>query len=190
MVDRITIIDSLAKKIQLPPSKGVKFCKLLDQAIALALSEIALDDAKALSAGQREELAIAVHNNITRADAAKAAKKWEPKRPVDSHASHKEIADDLVALLNGERLPYSPISYSLSEARELPEAEKAALTNVIQNVAPTADLKKLAKRWDKKNKDLSCETRSNLVQTLNSLLQGDCAPLAGKTTSNKKRKAA
>jgi hypothetical protein len=190
MVDRIAIIDSLAKEIELPPSKGVKFCKLLDQAIALALSEIALDDAKALSADRREELAIAMHNNITRSDAVKVAKKWEPKRPVDSHSSHKEIADDLVALLNGERLPYSPISYSLSEARGLTEAEKAALANLIQNVAPTADLKKLAKKWDKKNKDLPSETCSNLVQTLNSLLQGDCEPLAGETTSDKKRKAA
>jgi hypothetical protein len=190
MVDRITIIDSLAKKIQLPPSKGVKFCKLLDQAIALALSEIALDDAKALSAGQREELAIAMRNNITRADAAKVAKKWEPKRPVDSHASHKEIADDLVALLNGERLPYSPISYSLSEARELPEAEQTVLSNLIRNIIPTPDLKKLAKSWDKKNTNLHSESRSNQARFLISLLQGDCEPVAEKKAAQKKRMAA
>jgi DNA polymerase III gamma/tau subunit len=190
MVDRIAIIASIAKKIELPPSKGVKFCKLLDQAIALGLSEIALDDAKALPAAQRDELAIAMHNNITRADAAKVAKKWEPKRPVDPRSSHKEIADDLVALLNGQRQPYSPISLSLSKARGLSAAEKAALSTLLQDIVPVSDLKKLAKSWDKRNTNLSSETRPNLVRILNSLLQGDCEPMAEGTTNKKKRKAA
>ena len=141
MVNRIAIVASVAEKIDLPASKGVKFCKLLDQAIALGLSEIALEDAKALSADQRDELAIALHNNITRADAAKVAKKWEPKRPIDPNASHTEIANNLVALLKGERPPYSPISQTLSEARGLSTADKTALSYLIKNVVPTSDLK-------------------------------------------------
>lgn len=190
MVNRIAIIASIAERINLPASNGVKFCKLLDQAIALGLSEIALEDARALPADLRDELSIALQNNITRADAAKVAKKWEPKRPVDSQASHTEIAANLIALLQGERQPYSPISCSLSEARGLSTAEKTALTNIIKDIAPAADLKKLAKTWDKLNTNLQSEARTNQVRILISLLYGNCEPVAPPSKEPKKKKAA
>lgn len=169
MVDRVALLAAIANA-DLPVAAEEKVFDLLDKAIAIKLAGLPLTEAQGLTPTQKSELAIALHRNVTRADAVKVAKFWEPKRKIDAAASHTDIANSLIDLLKKERKPYTPITLSLIEARALPEAERMALAHLIMTVAPAADLKKLFKGWDGKNAALrtapAAEQAKHLVKLI------------------------
>ncbi len=139
------------------------------------LNELPLTDALELTSAQKSELAIELRDKITRAEAVKVAKVWEPKRKIDAATSHTSIANSLVELLNNERKPYTPITLSLAEARALPEAERTALAHLIMTVAPAADIKKLLKAWDGKNAALRTAPAAEQAKYLVKLLEDKAA---------------
>jgi hypothetical protein len=170
MVDRVALLAAIANT-NLPAAAQEKVNDLLDKAITITLAWLPLNEAQELALEQKKELAIALHHNITRADAVKVAKIWEPKRKIDATASHTDIANSLTELLNKGRQPYAPITLSLGEARALPEVEQRALAHVIASVAPAADLKKLLKKWDGKNAALRTAPAAEQAQHLVKLLR-------------------
>jgi hypothetical protein len=178
MVDRVALLGAIAKA-DLPTAAQEKVNDLLDKVIAITLAGLPLTEAQGLTPAQKSELAIALHHNLTRADAVKVAKIWEPKRKIDPVSSHTDIANSLIELLNKERQPFTPIMLSLGEARALPEAERMALAHLIVSIAPTADLKKLLKKWDGKNAALrtapAAEQAKHLVKLLEDKATSDQA---------------
>lgn len=179
MVDRVALLAAVAKA-DLPAAAEKKVNDLLDKAMATRLAGFPLADAQGLTPSQQRELAIALHHNITRADAVKVAKIWEPKRKIASAASHTDIANSLIDLLNKERQPYTPITLSLAEARALSKAERTAVAHLIISIAPAADLKKLLKKWDGANASLRTAPSTELARHLVGLLDD-------KTTSDQNR---
>ncbi len=171
MVDRVALLAAIANA-DLPAAAQEKVSDLLDKAIAITLAGLPLTEAQGLTQEQKSELGIALHHNLTRADVMKVAKIWEPKRKIDAAASHTNIANSLIELLNTKRKPYTPITLSLGEARALPEAERMALDHLIMTVAPAADLKKLLKKWDANNAALRTAPAAEQAKHLVKLLQG------------------
>jgi hypothetical protein len=105
------------------------------------------------------------------------ARRRRPKRKIDGSASQTEVAEALVALLQGEREPYvSCTTFTLAQARVLGHSEKRALGDSIAQWAPEADLRKLAKKWDKNNDALADMTLSKLRSALLALLQERAEP--------------
>lgn len=170
MVDRVALLAALVKT-DLSAAAHKKVSDLLDKAIAIMLAGLPLTEAQGLNLEQKSELAIALHHNVTRADAVKVAKIWEPKRKIDAAASHTGIANSLIELLRDERKPYTPITLSLSEARALREAERTALAHAIMTIAPAADLKKLLKKWDGNNVALRTMQATEQATRLTELLE-------------------
>jgi hypothetical protein len=182
MVDRVALLAAIARA-DLPAAAEKKVNDLLDKVIALKLLGVPLSEAQELTSTQQGELAIALHHNITRADAVKVAKIWEPKRKITPAASHTDIADSLIELLKKERQPYMPITLSLDEAQALPEAGRSALVHLIMFIAPPADLKKLLKKWDGKNVALRTEAPAEQARHLSSLLKGASDQARGKSAA-------
>lgn len=176
MVDRVALLSAIASA-DLPAAAEKKVSDLLDKAIALKLTGLRLTAAQGLTPAQKSELAIALHHNLTRADAVKVAKSWEPKRKIDAVKSHTDIANSLVELLENERVPYTPITLSFGEARGLPEGERAALAHLILTIAPAADLKKLLKKWDGNNAAVNKSPAAEQVSHLVRLLQDKAMPV-------------
>ncbi len=170
MVDRVALLAAIANA-DLPAAAQEKVFDLLDKAIAITLARLLLTEARKLTSAEKSELAIALHHNITRADAVKVAKIWEPQRKIDPVASHTDIANSLIELLKDERKPYAPVTLSLGEARTLPEAERMALIHLIITIAPAADLKKLLKKWDGNNTALRTAPAAEQAKHLVKLLQ-------------------
>ncbi|MGO9543752.1 MAG: hypothetical protein ACLPPF_03035 [Rhodomicrobium sp.] len=158
-------------KAYLPAAAQEKVNDLLDKAITIMLAGLPLTEAQQLTPEQKSELAIALHHNLTRADAVKVAKIWEPKRRIGAVASHTDIAKSLIELLKEERKPYGPITLSLAAARALPESERTALAHLIMTVAPAADLKKLLRTWDGNNAPLRTASASEQAKHLVKLLE-------------------
>jgi hypothetical protein len=170
MVDRVALLAGIAN-VKLPAAVQQKVNDLLDKAIAITLAVLPLSEVQKLTLAQISELGIALHHNITRADAVKIAKVWEPKRKIDPATSHTDVANSLIELLKKERKPYEPATLSLSEARALSEAERMALVHDIKFIAPAADLKKLLKKWDGKNAALRTASSAEQVKHLVKLLE-------------------
>ena len=75
MVDRVALLAAFVKA-DLSASAHKKVSDLLDKAIAIMLAGLPLIEAQGLEPEQKSELAIALHHNVTRADAVKVAKIW------------------------------------------------------------------------------------------------------------------
>ncbi len=176
MVDRIALLSAVASA-DLPAAAEKKVSDLLDKAIALKLAGLSLAAAQRLTPALKNELAIALHHNVTRAEAVKIAKIWEPKRKIDAVASHTDIANSLEELLKNERSPYTPIALSLNEARALSEAERMALEHLIMTIIPAADLKKLLKKWDGNNAVLAKSPAGEHAKHLVKLLFDEAVPV-------------
>lgn len=169
MVDRVALLSGIAK-VGMSVAEQEKVSDLLDKAIAVMLAKLPLTAARSLSAEQKTELATALHHHVTRSDVVKVAKNWEPKRKIHPHASHTDIANSLIELLNNERQPYAPITLPLEAARQLPEADRIALAHVLLFIAPPVDVKKLLKKWDSPKTALSTATAADQAKHLVKLL--------------------
>lgn len=191
MVDRVALLNMLPNRASLPATPELEFHQLLDEAIAIALAELDLQDARALSSHAREEIEGALRDVLKLADLKKVAKRWEPKRKIENGISENRIADALVELLHSQREPYEYRAIPLIEARNLRSKAKEALAYSIGELAPVADLTKLAKLWDKENKALLSKTaeRKQVATTLLALLAGDTEPMQPPPKPPKARKA-
>lgn len=180
MIDRVVLLSKLPNRGRLTATTELQFHGLLDEAISMALAEADLKDVRGLSSQDRGEIAAALRDILELANLKKVAKKWEPDRKFEAGVSGNHIADSLVELLQGEREPYALCSLTLAEARALPAQRKHALKCSIDQLTPLADLKKLARRWDKENRTLAATTvaRRELVTALLDLLAGTAEPVA------------
>jgi hypothetical protein len=177
MVDRVELLGVLIRSGEPSAARVVKIHQQLDKALSIALEEISLDKARDLSGSERGELVNTLRSILTIADLKKVAKVWEPKRKIDGSASQTEVAEALVALLQGERDPYvSCTTFTLAQARVLGHDERRALGDSIARWAPEADLRKLAKKWDKNNDVLADMNLSKLRLALLALLQERAEP--------------
>jgi hypothetical protein len=177
MVDRVEVLSVLPNRGSLPAVPEVEFHKLLDKAIAVALSELGLKDARKLPTQDRAGLEGALRHILTLADLKKVSRRWEPQRKIDDGTSENRIADALVELLHGRREPYEFCAITLAQARSLGARESDALRASIDRVAPVGDLRKLSKSWDKENKLLAASERKELASGLLALLGGKTEPM-------------
>jgi hypothetical protein len=177
MVDRVEVLSVLPNRGSLPAVPEVEFHKLLDKAIAVALSELGLQDARQLPTQDRAELEGALRHILTLADLKKVSKRWEPQRKIDDGASENRIADALVELLHGRREPYEFCTITLAQARSLGARGRDALCASIDRLAPVGDLRKLVKSWDKENRALAASDRKELASGLLALLAGRTEPM-------------
>jgi hypothetical protein len=186
MVDRVgllsVVIDRVAHRGSLSVPQAKKFNDQLDKALAIALAELTLEDARILSSRERGELEATLRDILEPGDLRNVSKKWEPRRKIDGHVHPDEVAHGLIELLHGKREPYVPCMITLEEARALGGTEKDNLRESISRWASDADRKSLAKKWDKDNPALTSEGRDELIAGLLSLLDGRSEP------AQKKRK--
>lgn len=181
MVDRVELLGVLIRSGEPSADRVAKIHQQLDKALSIALEEISLEKARDLSGSERAELVNTLRSILTIADLKKIAKIWEPKRRIDGSASQTEVAEALVALLQGEREPYaSCTAFTLAQARALEHGERRDLGESIARWAPEADLRKLAKKWDKNNHALADMTLSKLRSALLALLQERAEPAKNK----------
>jgi hypothetical protein len=180
VVDRVGLLEALVTRARLPAAQAAQLNRQLDRALALAVGELALKDARALPTAARAELEGALRELLTAADLRRLAGGWEPRRRIDADASQTEITDSLAELLRGAREPYEPCTRTLGEARALPETQRAQLRASIARWAPAADLRRLAAKWDRHNRPLAQGARALLAAALVALLDGRCEPLAGR----------
>lgn len=190
MIDRIVLLGKLPNRSHLSATTELQFHGLLDEAISMALAEVDLKDVRGLPSQDRSEIADALRHIVALASLKKVAKKWEPQRKFEAGISGNHIADALVELLHGQREPYAFRLLSLPEARALGAKEKQALMHGIDQLTPVADLKKLAKLWDKQNNVLAGAgvTRSQLAAGLLDLLAGTAEPVAPPAKTKKAKK--
>lgn len=190
MVDRVgllsVVMDRVAGRGNLSVVQASKFNDQLDKALAIVLAELTLEDARILSARERSELESTLRDILTPADLKSVSKKWEPQRKIDGSVHPNDIADGLIELLRGKREPYAPCTRTLDQARALGSAEKGSLRESISRWASDADLKSLAKKWDKENRSLPSEERSKLIARLLSLLDGTGEPIPKQKKPNGK----
>jgi hypothetical protein len=181
MVDRVrllsVVMDRVADRGNLPVQQASKFNALLKKALAIALAELTLEDARILSPQERSELESTLRDLLEPADLKNVSKKWEPKRKIDGHVHPDDVAEGLIELLRRKREPYSPSATTLEQARKRVSGEKANLRESISRWASDADRKSLAKKWDKDNPALTSEGRDRLIAGLLSLLDGKTEPL-------------
>jgi hypothetical protein len=179
MVDRVGLLEVVVTQASFSAAQAVELNRQLDRALAIALAELSLQAARALPERQRSELESTLRDILTIADLRKVARTWEPERRIDSDESQTEVTDRLVELLNGRREPYVPFTSTLEQARALGDRQKADLRDSIARLAPAADLKRLAAKWDRNNRALTSAARSTLAAGLLALLAGRTEPLAG-----------
>jgi hypothetical protein len=181
MVDRVELLTAVCNRVadrgSLSAAQSQKFNGQLDRALAIVLAELTLDDARVFSPPERVEIENALRSILTEAELKNVAKKWEPKRKIDSDATKTDVTRALVELLQGQREPYLPCAYTLEQARALRGTERTSLRESISRLASDADRKNLAKKWDKDNPALTKEARSTLVASLLSLLDGKTEPM-------------
>lgn len=178
MVDRVGLLAVIASRAGLSAVQVTHFNRQLDKALAIALAELSLEDARVLAPRERGELERALRDILTFPELRKVAKRWEPHRKIDSDVSQTEITEALTGLLHAKREPYAPCTSTLAQARALGERQKADLRDSIR-LAPAGDLRKLAKKWDKANGALASAVRASLERELLSLLDGKTEPLKG-----------
>jgi hypothetical protein len=179
MIDRVVLLSKLPNRAHLPATTERQFHELLDEAISMALEEVDLQDVRGLSNQDRDEIEAALRDILELTSLKKVARKWEPQRKLEAGVSGNHIADTLVELLHGQREPYALCSLTLTEARALGAKERHALKHSIEQLTPVADLKKLAKLWDKQNRDLAAKSvqRQELAAALLDLLAGTTEPV-------------
>ncbi len=177
MVDRVELLGVIANRIHLSGAQATQFNNQLNKVLAIVCAELSLEDARELSGRERSELESALRGILTFADLKKVSKRWEPRRKIDGDISQTDIANGLVELLYDKRAPYVPISITLGQARALSDRDKADLIERITRVAPVGDLKKVAKKWDRRNQALASAGRAKLVAGLLSLLAGETNPM-------------
>lgn len=188
MANRIAIISTVAEKVRLPTTKASQYLKQLDKALGIVLSELPLNEARQLPEYHRNNLESALREAVVLSDLKKIAKKWEPKRKIESGTTQTEITNALVELLHEKRSPYEPSTFTLEQARNLGEKRKVLLEDQIERLAPLTDLKKLARKWDKHNKSLPNSGRKDISKRLIALLSEAAEPFPPppkKSTRNK-----
>lgn len=190
MIDRVVLLSKLPNRGRLPATTERHFHELLDEAISMALAEAELEEVRGLSTQDRGEIEAALRDILELANLKKVAKKWEPDRKLEAGVSGNHIADSLVRLLQGERQPYVLCSLTLDQARALGAQEKHALKHSIDQLSPLADLKKLAKLWDRENKGLAANgvSRKELTAALLDLLAGTTEPVPPPAKAKKSKK--
>lgn len=172
MVDRVTVLAGIAPLTAFTSVAGKKFNDQLTKAIAIGMASLPLTNAHVLPEALRDEVGEALRGLLTFTELKAVAKLWEPRRKLDADETQTQLAGNLEALLFARRPPYSPPAYSLADARSLESPELASLLQTLASVAPIADLKKLAKSWDKFNSGLQALPRKQLIEHLEALAKG------------------
>ncbi|MEO1659341.1 MAG: hypothetical protein AAFR51_00025 [Pseudomonadota bacterium] len=176
MVDRVELITAVAPRVSLSAVNSAKYLKALKAALIVLLAEYDLEDARALSHSQKQELATALDQLFTISELKKISKKWEPKRSVSSGFTQTEIVSALHDLLFERRDPYTRPTLSLSTARTMQRAEIDRMLILINRLMPKAELKAVLKKWDKKFKPPTSFTAPQFRQRLSELLKAELEP--------------
>lgn len=136
------------REIPVPLSRQIAIQKAVKQALATMLVEVPLAYARALGAPERTALVTALQHVLDADDQVALSKRWDPARSKIEKVDLPSLGADLAALLNGEREPYSGVSWALADARNFSPREMDILRVTLSRVAPTKDLKAVLKRWD------------------------------------------
>lgn len=182
MVDRVAVLAGISPQAVFSAAAGKKFNDQLTKAIGVAMGNLPLAKARELPEPVRAEVGATLRGLLTFAELKAVAKSWEPKRKVEPDESQTQLANNLEALLLGRRAPYSLPAETLADAKALAAREREELLEILVEVAPMSDLKKVAKRWDKHNVSLQSVPRKQLTQRLEALAMGDAAPAAKSPT--------
>jgi hypothetical protein len=188
MVDRVELIRATAPYAAFSAATGKKFNDQLTKALALALADLPLESARRLPSSVRADLSAAMDSILGSAELKGIAKKWEPQRKPDSGETQTESSIRLSELLNSKRDSYAPITLSLKEASRLDPQARSQLVDTLVRIAPVADLKRIAKKWDGHNTDLQGAPRAAMLQSLLALLGGSREPTPKPTKREAKRK--
>ena len=132
-----------------------------------AIIGLSLEPAQALPSEYRDELEIVLCDICGPGDLLKIATRWEPARSLDAPLK-QSLKYDLVDLLHNRRRRYDGFPMlTLDQAQQSPGDLRAK----IQRLAPTKDLKRLLKAWDKHLTPIPT-TRTGIVKRLLDLLDG------------------
>lgn len=169
MVNRATLIKELDGSIAPSPTQRESIRKAQEKALIEAVQALPLTAARKLSTAHRSDLEI-VLKSLSDAQAKAMSALWEPKRKLQAaDADIKQVVKSrLVELLSNGQSPYEPITVSLEEARK---GDRAFYSAIISQLAPTADLKSLLKKWDKHYAPVP-QKRAELSKRLVALLNG------------------
>lgn len=110
--------------------------------VAAALT-LPFDEARLLNQSLRAELLIVLRDMLVVGDLKKLAKKWEPARKLDA-GMQASLKNDLIDLLLDRRPRFEGLNgLDLGSAR----ANPAWARLIIERSLPTAEAKKLLKKW-------------------------------------------
>lgn len=168
MLDRIELMHGMNRlPLKMTGTAQRALEKNLDKAVGQMLLGLSLSTARAAPATVRKSVSEALNEALTMADLKKVSKQWEPKRTVGAGTAHRDLASDLVDLIEGRREPFQPTKLSLIQARALGTSAKAELILGIDRFATLPQLKATLKKWDKASTlDTADKIRARLIDII------------------------
>lgn len=186
MVDRALILHTIEGHLRPSGTQAEAIRKLLDKALVESLQTLPLEAAVKLPRNIQSDIAIVIRDTFSQKDAEKLSASWEPSRKLDPDTKGG-LKSAIVDLLYGTRSVYEPPhSMTLAAARDLSGTDASGIRMLVTELASSADLKQLLKRWDPHLKPVPA-TRATIVKRLSDLLDGT-APATKATPSKKAKK--
>jgi len=173
MVDRVKLLDWALQNSDLNTKQKNTINTNVEKALDEALSGVALS--AIAEEVNKNDLALYLMDSAPAKTLNAISQLWEPQRGRLDAEQKSELKHDLVALLRGQRTPYSKLTISLSDARDFTGARKEELKHSISQIAPASDLSALIKQWDP---DLPKKPtkRGEQIAHLMALVSGDIGP--------------
>jgi hypothetical protein len=132
--------------IEPTPTQRDQLRKSFDKLLVEATIALPFAKVRSLQPSVKDELKVVIRDMLGTKDLTTLANRWEPQRKIDA-ALKETLRDDLIALLDASRPPYvGPVTVDLERARD----DAQALRPYIMHSLPTAEAKKLLKRWNRR----------------------------------------
>jgi hypothetical protein len=175
MVDRVALVGDLSSTVRFSAADGIAFNEAMDKVVRQVAVLLPLTSAQTLSASVRGEFSVAIREILTMKELKALSKLWEPERKVWAELGHRELAADLIDLLEQRRVPYVQITASLPQARAWSPEVRARTRGVLERLTPPAHLEKLRKSWDR-HVNLQRVSRTAVARHLADLMDGKKQP--------------
>lgn len=188
MADSLRILNAVAEtKVDLSRTATTAVSKALHSALIAAVKGMKLESVRLIDQSILPQLQQFFEEDAKRTELKAIAKTWDPSATISEALTQQEFAAVLVDLVAGRRDPYSLNTYSLYEARALPETLRHTLYLDLSQRAPPSHISNVLKRWDKHFMvaDLS---RTSLLDRLRALLERAVDPTPKPQTSVRSRK--
>lgn len=146
MVDRVKLLDWALRNSDLTTKQKSTINSNVEKALDEALSGIPLSATE--NRASDRDLIIYLSDSASPKTLNALSQRWEPERGRMDPDQKSELKHDLIALLRGERPPYSKLTASLSSVRALDRSKFDAFKHTLSRIAPASDLGALIKQWD------------------------------------------